>query len=103
VDRRPAAARPPAVQSVDDVVRDPVALVLAAHELVRRLRALGMLGEQLAQQPARALDVAPGLHPEVVEHAVPGAAEKGHRRYGTSASAVRGPRSRTGHSPFTTL
>ena len=54
-------------EPVDDVVRDPVALVLADHEVVRELGALGVVVDDVAQQHRRALDVAAGLLEQVEE------------------------------------
>ena len=39
------------MQRVDDVVGDAVALVLAVDELAGQVAALGVVGEQVAQQP----------------------------------------------------
>jgi hypothetical protein len=46
---------------VDQVVRDPVALLLAEPEILRERRPLGVVGQQVAQQQRRALDVASRL------------------------------------------
>ena len=56
-----ARTRRAAVQPVDDVVRDPVALALARAEILSQRRMLGKLGEKLSQQERRALDVAARL------------------------------------------
>ena len=50
-----------ALEAVDDVVGDAVALVLAEDEVAREVGALGVVGEQVAQQQRGALDVAPAL------------------------------------------
>ena len=47
------------VQPVDDVVGDAVALLLAEHQLARQVGVLRVVGEQVAQQQARPLHVAP--------------------------------------------
>jgi hypothetical protein len=88
---------------VDDVVRDPVAFVLAAQELPGELRALRVLGQELAEQRPGALHVAAGLLQQVEHDAVPRAAEKSHRRYGTCAFVPCGRGSQADHSPFTAL
>ena len=50
---RPAAHAPAAVEPVDDVVGDAVALALAGGDLLRERGVLGELREQLAQQHRR--------------------------------------------------
>ena len=45
-----AASPRAAVEAVDDVVGDPVALLLAEQEVAGELGALGILGQQVAQQ-----------------------------------------------------
>jgi hypothetical protein len=65
------------IQAVDDVVGDAVALLLAEQQVAGQVGALGVLGEQVAQQQRRALDVAPGLLDEVEDAGV-GRAEQAH-------------------------
>ena len=55
------AARPVPRERCIDVVRDPVAVVLAAHDVARERRLLGVVGEQVAQQARGALDVLRGV------------------------------------------
>ena len=59
IHRRPAGVA--ALEAVDDVVGDAVALVLAEHELARQVGALGIVDEQIAQQQRGALDVVAAL------------------------------------------
>ena len=58
---RPLAAVPAAVEAMDDVVGDAVALLLAEQQVAGELGALGAVGQQVAQQQRRALDVAARL------------------------------------------
>jgi hypothetical protein len=51
--------------AVQDVVRDPVALVLARDDLSAHPVGVRVVGEQLAQQLARPRDVAPGCREEL--------------------------------------
>ena len=55
------AAAVAALEAVDDVVRDAVALVLREDELAREVGALGVMNQQVAQQQRGSLDVAPAL------------------------------------------
>ena len=55
------AAAVAALEAVDDVVGDAVALVLAQDEVAREVGALGVVDEQVAQQQRGALDVATAL------------------------------------------
>jgi hypothetical protein len=76
IERR--ARRPPAaVEAVDDVVRDAVALLLAREDLTRKLRPLGVVLEQLTQQSGRPLYVLCGGVDEVEEPRV--VSPQGHR------------------------
>jgi len=59
--RERRAQAPSGGQAVDDVVRDAVAFLLADLQVLSEGRALGVLGEQVAQQKARSLHVATGL------------------------------------------
>ena len=59
--------------AVEDVVRDPVALVLARDDLAADAVGLGVVGEQVAQQQRRALHVAPGLLEELEQRGSVGA------------------------------
>src|SRR5439155_1670296 len=52
------AQAPAGRQAVDDVVRDAIAFLLADLQVLSQSRALGILGEQIAQQQARPLHVA---------------------------------------------
>jgi hypothetical protein len=52
-------------------VRDPVAVLLADQDLAGELVALGVLVQELLEQPGRALDVAAGLLEQVEELTVP--------------------------------
>ena len=97
---RPAVA---ALETVDDVVGDAVALVLAEDELAREVGALGVVDEQVAQQERGPLDVAPALLEEL-EHLVvgAGAAYESHRK--STLARVPRPdreRSRVFHRGFT--
>jgi hypothetical protein len=68
------------VQPVDDVVGDPVALLLADQDVPRELGVVGVLGQEVAQQPRGPLDVAPRLLQQLEEAAVVGARPpQGHR------------------------
>ena len=60
----------PAVEAVDEVVRDPVALVLADDEVVRQARPLGIVVDEIAQQQRRAVDRAPELLEPIERHGV---------------------------------
>jgi hypothetical protein len=53
-----ARAAPALGDAAEDLVRDPVALVLEVADLGRQLRPVGVGGEQLAQQARGLLDVA---------------------------------------------
>ena len=55
------------VEALDDVVRDPVALLLADQDLARELVALGVLLQQLLEQSDGALDVPARFLEEVEE------------------------------------
>jgi hypothetical protein len=54
-----------ALQAVDDVVRDAVALVLAEQQIPRQIGPFGIIDEQVAQQERGALDVASALLEQV--------------------------------------
>jgi hypothetical protein len=54
VERRPALGK-----AAEDLVRDPVTLVLAVADRRGELRLFRVVGEQVAQQLRRALHVAP--------------------------------------------
>ena len=58
------------VEALDDVVRDPVALLLADQDVARELAVLGELAQHLVEQLRGAQDVAAGLLEEVEELAV---------------------------------
>src|SRR5829696_2645431 len=58
------------IEPLDDVVRDPVAVLLADQDLPRELVALGVLLEQFLEQPGRAQDVPAGLLKQVEELSV---------------------------------
>ena len=58
------------VEPPDDVVRDPVAVLLADQDVAGQLAALGVVREQPLEQLGRAQDVAAGLLEEVEELAV---------------------------------
>jgi len=75
---RAAAPRALAVEPVDDVVGDAIALLLAQEQVARKRRALGEVGEHVAQQQARALDVAPRLLEQLEEALVHSASEERH-------------------------
>ena len=76
VKRRRAA--PDAVEAVDDVVRDAVALLLAEHQVARQLGVLRIVGDQVAQQQGGALDVAAGLLKQVEHPGVGTGAQQRH-------------------------
>ena len=59
--RRTAPAAAGWREPVDDVVGDPVALLLADQDVAGQLGVLGVLGQEVAEQEAVALDVAPRL------------------------------------------
>ena len=80
VERR--AHAPAAGEAVDDVVRDPVAFLLADLQVLGERRVLGVVDEQVAQQQAAALDVAPGLLDERHQLGVDGA------RAGSSSARI---------------
>ena len=64
-------------QPVQDVVDDPVALLLAQQDVAREPGLLGEVREQVAQQQRGALDVAPGLLEERQQFGVgPGPAQR---------------------------
>ena len=86
-----------ALEAVDDVVRDAVALVLAEDQLAREVGALGVVDEEVSQQERRALDVAPALLEEHEYLVVrPGTAYESHQRNPS-------PRARRGCAAFTGL
>src|SRR3954454_23049367 len=71
------------VQLVVDVVGDPVALLLADHDVAREVGAVGEVGEHLVEQVRAARDVARRLLEQVEELAVARAedvTQPGHRR-----------------------
>ncbi len=74
---RPAHAAAP-VQPVDDVVSDAIALALTRGQVFGQRRVLGELGQQLAQQFARVLDVAAGLFDERGQARVDGTLQQAH-------------------------
>ena len=79
VERRAAAVA--AVEAVDDVVGDAVALLLAEDELAREVGALGVVDEQVAQQQRRALHVAAASSNSVEQPRVAWRpVQQGHRR-----------------------
>ena len=53
-----------------DVVGDPVALLLADHDVAREVRPVGVVGEHLVEEVGAAHDVRGGLLEEVEEDAV---------------------------------
>ena len=55
------------VDPLDDVVRDPVAVLLADEDLADQVGLVGIVGEHLLEQAGRAHDVARGLLEEVEE------------------------------------
>src|SRR4051812_30197924 len=59
------------VEAADDVVRDPVALLLADQDVARERGGLRIAAQQLVQQVGGPLDVAGGLLEQVEELAVP--------------------------------
>ena len=65
------------VQPLDDVVRDPVALLLADDDVARQLAVVGPLLEHPLEQPGGAHDVRAGLLEEVEELAFLGREELG--------------------------
>src|SRR5918999_1043060 len=58
------------VEPLDDVVRDPVAVLLADQDVARELAAVGVVAQHLLEQPGGAQDVAAGLLEQVEELAV---------------------------------
>src|SRR2546422_81517 len=75
-------ATPPrtlSVEPVDDVVGDPIALLLAEEQVAGELGALGEVGEHVAQQQARPLHVAARLLEKLEEDLVDSAFEERHR------------------------
>ena len=58
------------VEALDDVVRDPVAVLLADEDVAGQLVALGEVPQHLLEQAGRAQDVASGLLEQVEELAV---------------------------------
>ena len=58
------------VQPLVDVVGDPVALLLADHDVAREVRPVGIVGEHLVEEVGAAHDVRRRLLEEVEEHAV---------------------------------
>ena len=58
------------VQPLVDVVRDPVALLLADHDVAREVGPVGIVGEHLIQEVGAAHDVGRGLLEEIEEDAV---------------------------------
>ena len=75
---RALSAPAAAVEAVDDVVRDPIALLLAEQEVPGELLALGPGREQVAQQQRRPLDVAARLFEQVERHGVGSAPQEPH-------------------------
>ena len=76
---RPAAPRSLAVEAVDDVVGDAIALLLAQEQVARQRRPLREVRQHLAQQQAGPLDVASGLLEQLEEAVVDSASEQRHR------------------------
>src|SRR5215210_5598170 len=71
------------VEALDDVVRDPVALLLADHDLARQLAVIGPAVEHPLEDVARLHDVAPSFLEQVEELALARREESGqagHRR-----------------------
>ena len=71
------------VEALDDVVRDPVALLLADHDLAGELAVVGPAVEHALEDVAGLDDVAPGLLEQVKELALPRREQTGqacHRR-----------------------
>ena len=70
------------VEALDDVVRDPVAVLLADQDVARELVALGEVAQHLLEQAGGAQDVAAGLLEQVEELAVARGEDAGeaHRR-----------------------
>ena len=58
------------VQPLVDVVGDPVALLLADHDVARQVRAVGIVGEHLVEEVGAADDVRGRLLEQIEEHAV---------------------------------
>ena len=78
-------------EAVQDVVDDPVALLLAEHDVAREAGLLGIVRQQVAQQQRRALDVAARLLEQGQQLRVgPGPAQQ-HSR---NLSALGAPRRR---------
>jgi hypothetical protein len=75
---RARAASGAAVQAVDDVVGDAVALLLAEQQVARELVALGPRGQQVAQEQRRSLDVAARFLEQVEGHGVRCPPQKPH-------------------------
>src|SRR5918911_723307 len=60
------------VEALDDVVRDPVALLLADDDVAGELTVVGPLLDHALEQPGRSYDVRAGLLEEVEELALLG-------------------------------
>ena len=78
VERRPHAAA--AGEPVDDVVRDAVAVLLADLQVAGQVGVLRVVDDQVAEQQAGLLDVAPGLLDQLHQHGVGGPAQQTHPR-----------------------
>ena len=70
------------VEAMDDVVRDPVALLLAHDDLARELTVVGPLLHHPLQEAGRAHDVRAGLLEEVEELALLGSEQLGELNHG---------------------
>ena len=70
------------VEALDDVVRDPVALLLADQDVARQVLALGIVAQHLVEQVGGAHDVAAGLLEEVEELAVLAGEDLGQTGHG---------------------
>src|SRR4051812_21993819 len=72
------------VEALDDVVRDPVALLLADHDLARQLAMVGPAVEHVLEDLAGLDDVAPGLLEQVEELALARREESGEPGHGSA-------------------
>ena len=70
------------VQALDDVVRDPVALLLADDDVARELTVVGPLIQHPFEEPGGPHDVRAGLLEEVEELALLGREQLGQLHHG---------------------
>src|SRR6185312_12790800 len=86
-----------AVEPVDDVVRDPVALLLTEQQVAGQVGPLRVLGEEVAQQQGGLLHVAAGLLEQVEDPGV----SRSEQRHPSASLTTPGLGPRGLHRSFT--